>query len=132
MLREALFEGTQKVKPNQSTKPQRIAKAAGSDGTQQTRDFSFEIDSATQHVVSECLEQLRSASQLGDRYVAVNIADVDRPLKVPVTLTVFDIQKYRRQFIAYIRAHPDDASQANASRFKSMFVNYLNNLLGSN
>ncbi|PUU72619.1 chromatin associated protein KTI12 [Tuber borchii] len=107
---EAVCAGGVKVKANQAT----VLKPAAES------DYLYELDKTTQEVVSLVLEHQRNSGGGGGGELPV--PECERALELPgQDLTVAQLQRIRRQFIALNRQHP-----IGKRRIRELFVEHFN------
>ena len=97
--------------PNQSTQSQPLS----------SPDFLHHLDRQTQEVVRQVLEAQRTAVP-GDQLA---VSGTKERLRLPRVLSVAELRRLRRQYIAYTKLHPPEE----AARIPGLFVQYLNSAL---
>lgn len=106
----ALFE--RKAPPrNQSTQSQPLS----------STNFLYELDKVTQDIVSRILDAQKTGAP-GD---LISIPGTNETLMLLRTLSLSELQRHKRQFIAYTKVHPVD----DTAKLPGLFVQYLNNCL---
>ena len=98
-------------KSNLSTQSQQLSSA----------NFLYQLDKITQAVVTNILDSQRTAN-IGDR---LSISGSTQTLMLTRPLTLSMLQRYRRQFITYIKMHPVD----NCSTISDTFIQFLSNFI---
>ncbi|MCL4126916.1 UNVERIFIED_CONTAM: hypothetical protein GTU68_016641, partial [Idotea baltica] len=103
---DALFE-RKPPPPNQSTQLQPLS----------SNNFVHLLDKCTQEVVSAILTAQKITPE-GE----IKIPDVSETLILPKKLSLAELSRARRQFIAYTKSHPVEDS----IKIKILFIQYLN------
>ena len=94
--------------PNQSTQSQPLS----------ATNFLHELDRRTQEIISSLLNAQRT-SVVGEH---VAVSGTTEKVRLTKNLTMAELRRLRRQFIAYIKLHPVDDHE----RIATLFVQFLN------
>ncbi|KAG0720528.1 Protein KTI12 [Chionoecetes opilio] len=98
--------------PNQSTQTQPLS----------STNFLYELDRSTQEV-TKCVMAAQKTATPGE---AIRVPGVAEALSLGRTITLPELTRARRQFIAYTKMHPVEDPQ----KIMLLFVQYLNSTLG--